>query len=105
MERTLRRRSVLAWKCRPPLPLAGGESQQPQNQRGQRGDEQQCFEALGAFRSSVAQSESPSVALEVANGLFDLHALGVDALYARAGSSVMRQRGGEQPRGAASVFG
>ena len=38
-----------------PLPLAGGESQQPQNQRGQRGDEQQCFEALGAFRSSVLE--------------------------------------------------
>ena len=54
-----------------PVPLAEGESQQPQNQRGQRGNKQQCFEAFGAFGafgSSVAQSKSPSVALEFANG-------------------------------------
>ena len=38
-----------------PLPLGSGETQQPQNQRGERGDEQQGFETLGALRSRVVQ--------------------------------------------------
>ena len=82
-----------------PLAVAGGQSQQPQDERSQGGDEQQGLEALGASRARVAQCEPESVALEVANGLLDLHALGVDALDPGAGTAVMRQRGGEQPRG------
>ena len=81
-----------------PLPVRCGKSEQPQNQRGQRRDEQQGFEALGVLRSRVTQREPESVALEVADGLLDLHALGVDALDAGAGPAMMRQRGGEQPR-------
>ena len=46
-----------------------------------------------------AQSESEAVAFEVANDLLDLHALSVHVLDAGAGAAVMRQRGGEQPRG------
>ena len=81
-----------------PLAIGGGKTQQRQNERGQRSDEQQRLEALGAFRSRVAQCEPEAVALEVATGLLDLHALSVDALDAGAGAAVMRQRGGEQPR-------
>ena len=44
---------------------------------GQRSDEQQEFETLGALRSGVAQCESEAVVLEVANSLFDLHTLRV----------------------------
>ena len=82
-----------------PLAVAGGQSQQPQDERSQGGDEQQGLEPLGAFRARVAQCEPESVALEVANGLFDLHALGVDAFDPGADTAVMRQRGGEQPWG------
>ena len=82
-----------------PLPVGGGEAQQPQNERGQRGDEQQRLEALGAFRSHVTQCEPEAVALEVANGLLHLYALSVDPLDSGTGAAVMKQRSGEQPRG------
>ena len=44
-------------------------AEQPQNERGQRSDEQSGFETLGALRSGVAQRASEAVALEVTNGL------------------------------------
>ena len=83
-----------------PLPLGSSEAEQPQKERSQCGDEQKSFEALGAFRSCVTQCEPESVALEVANGLLDLHALRVDAFDSGTGAAVMRQRSGEQPWGA-----
>ena len=46
-----------------PLAVGGGKSEQPQNQSGERRDEQQGFEALGALRSRVTQREPESVAL------------------------------------------
>ena len=45
-----------------------------------------------------AQRESPAVALKVANGLLNLHALSMDALDLVAGAAMMGQRGGEQSR-------
>ena len=62
-----------------------GKTQQPQNQCGQRSDEQQGFGTLGALCSGVTQRESEAVVLEVANGLLDLHTLRVDALDPGAG--------------------
>ena len=47
-----------------PLAVAGGQSQQPQDERSQGGDEQQGLEALGVSRVCVAQCEPESVALE-----------------------------------------
>lgn len=60
-----------------PLPFGGGKTQHLQNERSQCSDEQQNFEALGTLRSRVPLREPESVALEVANGLLDLHTLGV----------------------------
>ena len=82
-----------------PLSVGCGKTQQPQNQCGQRSDDQQGFGTLGALCSGVAQRESEAAVLEVANGLLDLHTLRVDALDSGAGPAMMRQRGGEQPRG------
>ena len=82
-----------------PLPVGASKTQQPQNERSQRSEEQQSFGALGAFRSCVAQCEPEAVALEATNGLLDLHALSIDALDPAASAAVMRQRSGEQPRG------
>lgn len=83
-----------------PLPVGGGEAHQPQNQGGQRSDEQQGLEALGALRSSVAQHESEAGVLEVANRFLDLHALGIDALDSSTRPAMMGQGGSRQPRSA-----
>ena len=48
-----------------PLAVGGGKSEQPQNQRGERRDEQQGFEALGAFGAYVAQCEPESLATTI----------------------------------------
>ena len=98
MDRTVRRRSVLAWKCRAHWRSQATSPNSHKMNEARGGDEQQGLEALGASRARVAQCEPESVALEVANGLLDLHALGVDSLDPGAGTAVMRQRGGEQPR-------
>ena len=66
MDRTVRRRSVKCGKnlqfgvgleVSGPLAVAGGQSQQPQDERSQGGDEQQGLEALGASGARVAQRE------------------------------------------------
>ena len=51
------------------------------------------FEGYEARR--VAQREFAAVAIEVANGLLDLHALSTDALDSGTGAAVRGQRGGE----------
>ena len=67
-----------------PLAVAGGKPQPPPDERRQGGNGQQGFEALGAPGAGAAQFEAGSVAPEVANGLLDPHAPGVDALLRRA---------------------
>ena len=81
------------------LPVArlGGESEQPIGQGSERGDEEQDLDALRALGTCVAQSEAPSVALEVAEGFFDLHTLGVELPDGCTGMPAMGQRGGKQP--------
>ena len=87
-----------------PFPVGASKTEKPQNERSHGSDEQLRFEALGTFRSNVAQRESEAVALEVANGLLDLHASGVDTFDAGGGAAVMRQRRGKQPRGSCRYF-
>ena len=52
-----------------PLPIGSDKTQQPQNERGQRSDEQQRLEVPAAFGPSIAQCETEGVAFKVANGL------------------------------------
>ena len=53
-----------------PTAVGCGKSEEPQNLSGRRDDEQQGFEALGAC---VAQCESETTVLEVANGLLAMY--------------------------------
>ena len=56
-----------------PMAVGCGRPEQPQNQRGGNNDEQQGFEALGAFVGRVAQFRSEAMILEVANGLLAMY--------------------------------
>lgn len=67
------------------------QADEPEGEHGQCADQQQDFEALSIPATCVSQAEAPAVVLDVAEGFFDLHALGVEALDLPTGMFVVGQ--------------
>jgi len=79
-----------------PAARFGCETEQPQHEGCEQGDEKQHLEARGTFGLSVSQSEPPSVTFEVTEGFFDFHTACVRPLDEIARAAMMWKRGGEQ---------
>jgi hypothetical protein len=73
------------------------ESNEPENQGGQRDEEQEHLKSLSRAASRVAQPEAVAVRLVVAEGLLDLHARGIELLDASFDAELVLQRCREQP--------
>jgi len=80
-----------------PAARFGCETEQPQDEGREQGDEKQRLESCGTFGLGVSQSEPPSVTFEVTEGFFDFHTACVCPFDEIARAAMVWKRGGEQP--------
>jgi hypothetical protein len=71
---------------------AAGETDEPDDERGERADQQENLQPCGGEATRVSKAEAPSMALQVTERLLDLHSLAVELLDASLAADLVGQR-------------